>query len=252
MKHYFLSDAHLFPRPEPHPGREPLLAFLRQLAGTEAGALWILGDLFDFWFEFGGSPPAGHRDILDSLLALTDAGWTGRIIPGNHDHWLGDGFARATGFEIIPDRSLVRIAGKGAFLAHGDALGRGDIGYRLILRPLVRARVSRLLFGLLGAPFGLALARLASGTSRRILRRELEELPPGLVEWVDSELRSREDLDVIMTGHAHVPLLRNTGHGIHVSLGDWLMSFTYAILDESGGRLRLHRFDVPAVDRSRL
>ena len=250
MRHYFLSDAHLIPEPGEHPGRSALLAFLGRLnRETPPGAIWILGDLFDFWFEFRGRRPSGYDDVLAALRSLTDRGWSGHILPGNHDYWLNGEFERMTGFSLSPDRTPLRVGPLSVFLAHGDGLGRGDIGYRFLLRPLVRARFSAFLFGLLPSSAGNAIARLASAASRKLFRSEtLDRLPTGLVEWVNRKLRDNEDLDLVITGHAHLPLRRDTGSGTHISLGDWFRSFTYAVLDDSTGTCELLRLG--AAERS--
>ena len=232
MTHYLIADAHLFPPPAEHPGRERLLDFLGSLLEGEPAALWILGDLFDFWFEYRSVAPAGHWRVLSALRALTDAGWNVRALPGNHDSWLGGSFEEATGARVLPERiARAELAGRRAVLAHGDGLGPGDIGYRFLLRPVLRARLSAFLFGLLHPDLGRGLARLFSGTSRRILRRSVEELPPGLARWAEGELDSAE---LVVTAHTHVPVIRSLPGGIHLSLGDWIRSFSWARVDREG------------------
>lgn len=232
MTHYLIADAHLFPEPRPHPGRERLLRFLDDLAGRDPSALWILGDLFDFWFEYRSVAPSGHWRILSALRELSDAGWSVRVLPGNHDSWLGGHFADATGAEVLDDRAVeTEMAGRRAVLSHGDGLGAGDLGYRWLLRPVLRSRVSAALFGMLHPDLGRRLARLFSGTSRRILRRAAEEMPQGLAGWADETLKTA---DLVVTAHTHLPLIRALPGGIHLSLGDWIRSFSWGRVDDCG------------------
>lgn len=232
MTHYLLADAHLFPEPAEHPGRVRLLGFLSELLAGEPGTLWILGDLFDFWFEYRSVAPAGHWRVLSALRALSENGWKVHALPGNHDSWLGVQFEAAAGADVLTDRVLrAELAGRPAVLTHADGLGGGDLGYRLLLRPVLRSRLSALLFGLLHPDLGSGLAGLFSGTSRRILRRSVEELPPGLADWAERQLGSA---DLVVTAHTHVPLLRRLPGGIHLSLGDWIRSFSWARVDGEG------------------
>jgi UDP-2,3-diacylglucosamine hydrolase len=235
-----ISDAHLFPEPLPHPGREKLLAFLAGLAGIPAGRLWIAGDLFDFWFEYGGSGPPGHERILEALRLLSSSGWDLMFMPGNHDWWVGRGFSAATGAEIVRSRwARVGPEEPGALIAHGDGLGRGDWGYRLLLRPLIRSRVSEAVFALLPRRAGASLAGAASGTSRRVLRRQVERIPAHLSSWASGMLSG--GCSTVVTGHTHVASRTPMAGGVHISLGDWLRTFTYASTCPGGG-LRLFVF----------
>ena len=226
MDRFFLSDVHLFPEPEPHPGRKRFISFLNYLHDSnDPGELWILGDLFDFWFEYRSVVPSGYERCLSSLRRLSDKGWKVHFLPGNHDFWIGRHFREATGAVIHLDKYLILdINGKQVLLAHGDGLGSGDIGYRLI-KPVLRSAVSRFLFSLLHPDLGTFLARRFSDTSKRILRHNLDRIPSGLKEWVNSKFD--EGIDIIITGHTHLDTVDRSKKGIYVSLGDWLTKFTY-------------------------
>lgn len=229
MDRYFLSDAHLFPEPEEHPGRERLLEFMEELRlGRAPGEIWILGDLFDFWFEYSSVVPAGHERVLAALGDLSRSGWDVHFIPGNHDFWVGRHFAEASGAAVHTSGEVELKAGDHRILlAHGDGLGPGDLGYRMI-KPLLRSPVSRFLFRLLHPDLGAFLARKFSDTSRRVLRRDLDRIPDGLGYWVSKRLE--EGYDVVITGHTHLDTVIRNEKGIHVSLGDWLTRFTYCHL----------------------
>jgi UDP-2,3-diacylglucosamine hydrolase len=237
---FILSDAHLFPAPEPHPGRDRLMEFLGSLRNREPGDLVVAGDLFDYWFEHGRRVPSGFDEILRALGNLSSSGWRLSFLPGNHDWWVGPGFVRATGAEVIRKRfAVIESDGLRVLLAHGDGLGRGDLGYRFVLRPLLRNALSIALFSLLPRGVAIALARGASGTSRRILRRQAEVMPAGLAEW--AARRIDDGFDVVITGHTHLAAEIPRGRGLHVSLGDWLKSFTWVELGD--GRIELKKFE---------
>ena len=232
MNRFFLSDVHLFPEPETHPGRERFLSFLEYLHDSEdSGELWILGDLFDFWFEYRSVIPTGYGKCLSVLRKLSDKGWKVHFLPGNHDFWVGKHFREATGAIIHFDDYLVRdMNGKQVLLAHGDGLGSGDIGYRLI-KPILRSVISGFLFSLIHPDLGTFLARKFSDTSRRILRRDLDSIPKGLSEWVNGKFDDGV-ADIIITGHSHIDTVSRSGKGVYVSLGDWLTRFTYCRLKD--------------------
>jgi|GEM_PF-4077956 len=121
-------------------------------------------------------------------------------------------------------------------LAHGDGLGRGDIGYRLI-RPLLRSRTGAALFRTIHPTPGTFLARKFSDTSKRILRRHMDRIPPGLERWAGERLE--DGYDIVMTGHTHLDTVRKLEKGIYVSLGDWLTRFTYCRLEDGSAEPEL-------------
>ncbi len=219
MDRFFLSDVHLFPEPEFHPGREALISFLDYLHDSfDPGELWILGDLFDFWFEYRTVVPSGYERCISSLRKLTDKGWVFHFIPGKH-------FVESTGAIIHPDDYLILdLNGKKVLLSHGDGLGPGDIGYKL-MKPVLRSTISRFLFRLLHPDLGTFLARHFSDTSKRILRRDLDRIPSGMQKWIDDKFD--EGVDIIITGLTHLDTLIRTDESTYVSLGDWLTRFTY-------------------------
>ncbi|MBD3278623.1 MAG: hypothetical protein GF388_10000 [Candidatus Aegiribacteria sp.] len=231
MERIFLSDVHLYPEPEEHPGRKKFLDFLEHiLENKDPGELWILGDLFDFWFEFSSAIPSGYGQCLFALQRLTRAGWKISLLRGNHDFWAGRQLEDMTGLEVHESNTAeIEAGGRKVLLAHGDGMGPGDLGYR-ILKPIIRSRAARFIYRMLQPDIGSFLARSFSGTSRRILRRDLDRIPNGLTQWVQARLE--EGFDIVITGHTHLDKVLKSKKGIHVSLGDWLTRFTYCIIDE--------------------
>ncbi|MCK5842074.1 MAG: UDP-2,3-diacylglucosamine diphosphatase, partial [Candidatus Sabulitectum sp.] len=148
MNHYFISDVHLYPNGKYHPGREPLKNFLKDLKKKEPGRLWILGDLFDYWFEYRTVIPAGFSDVLSLLKDLSDCSWKVFFLPGNHDWWCGNKLESETGMQIIYNTVHSEIIdGRKTLLSHGDGLGTGDTGYRM-MRPVIRSTPVKFLFSM--------------------------------------------------------------------------------------------------------
>ena len=174
MDYFFLSDVHMFPEPEEHPGRDKFINFLSSLLlNHDPGQLWILGDLFDFWFEYRSVIPSGYDRILSAIRRHSDSGWDVNLAPGNHDFWVSEHFSRATGASIHYGDYLERnINGRNVLLAHGDGLGPGDTGYK-IMKPVLRSGLSKFLFSLIHPDIGSYFACIFSDTCKRILHRDL-------------------------------------------------------------------------------
>ena len=239
MIHYFVSDIHLYPKSKFHPGRTRFLDFLDQLSQKEPGQLFILGDLFDFWFEYKTVIPSGYSDVLFNLKNLTKKGWNIFFLPGNHDYWCGKLFESETGITIINETThTISITGKRILLAHGDGLGDGDRGYKL-LKPVLRSKVSTFLFALLHPTVATYFANFFSHTSKRILRKQIDSIPDYLTEWVQEQ--GKNNIDVVVTGHTHCPTINQHQKLIHASLGDWISHFTYLTIQE--GEIKLNEYN---------
>jgi len=231
MRRYFLSDVHLYPEPMVHPGRKTFISFLQKLHDEEEpGELWIVGDLFDFWFEYSAAVPAGYSDCICALRSLTGKNWNVHFLPGNHDYWVGRRFSVATGAVIHGPAPVKLDTGRRKVLIHhGDGLGSGDLGYR-IMKPVLRSAAARWLFSMVHPTLGSRFALLFSSTSKRVLRRDLDRIPQGLMEWVEAQLE--EDADIVITGHTHLDTVIRSEKGVYVSLGDWLTRYTYCLLND--------------------
>ncbi len=238
MNHYFISDTHLYPIGKTHPGRQPLKNFLKELSCLEPGKLWILGDLFDYWFEYKTVIPSGFSDILSLLKNLSENKWQVFFLPGNHDWWCGHNLEAETGMKIIYQRTYCEeINGKKTILAHGDGLGSGDKSYKL-MRPFIRSAPVTFLFSMVHPTIATALAKLFSHTSKRVLRKQVDYIPDYLTEWVLNQ--ADKGIELVVTGHTHCPSITNHENIIHVSLGDWINHFTY--LKVSEGEIKLYEY----------
>ncbi len=235
---YFISDAHLGQGSlESNRKRErDLLAFFDRVA-SEGADLYVNGDLFDFWFEYGHAIPKRHVGVLQALGELRRRGIHVTYVGGNHDFWIGNYLARELDVRFSDEALTLTIQGRRIFLAHGDGLGGGDYGYKLLKRVL-RNPVARGLFRWIHPDLGIPIASAVSHTSRRHAPRAPQK-DEVLVERLGSPW-FRQGYDAVVLGHYHRPLHYRGGAGELLILGDWIERRTYAKL--SDGRFTLLEF----------
>jgi len=228
---YLASDVHLGAAPPET--EEAFLAWL-EAAGSEASKVVINGDLFDFWFEYRSAIPRGHTRILGALASLVDSGVPVLMMGGNHDWWGGDYLTGELGVEFLKEPTLLDLAGHKTLLAHGDGLGAGDLGYR-ILKTILRGSFTQWGFRWLHPDLGAWVARRVSNThlqtgdpsSKQLARYEFLE------RWATSQLTASPDLNLVPLGHTHLPVLKEVGPGqYYLNSGDWLVNKSYAVLSE--------------------
>jgi UDP-2,3-diacylglucosamine hydrolase len=232
---YFLSDAHLgADRKSLEQGREARLHdFLKSLSGR-ASELYIVGDLFDFWFEYRSALPRRHFRTLAMLAQLRDAGLPITYLNGNHDFWLGRFFRDELGITTVDGAVTLERQGRRLWIHHGDGLIGGDLGYRA-LRALIRHPASIGAYGLLHPDLGIPLAHAVSNLSRH---SRGERPLHGDRLWNEiAAPRFAEGFDTVIIGHFHQAYERREGNRQLVVLGDWIDRFTYAVLE--AGQLSL-------------
>jgi UDP-2,3-diacylglucosamine hydrolase len=234
-KIYFVSDAHLgSPNPQSSLVRERrLVAWLDSIA-ADCSHLFILGDLFDFWFEYKRVVPKGFVRLFGRLAEMSDRGVQIFYFTGNHDMWTRDYFQTELGMQVFEEPELFRINGKQFFIGHGDGLGPGDRVYKAT-RLLFKASLLRWVFARLHPNFGLGLARMVSSDSRRRNghndRHFLGEDKEIMIQYARTFLAATP-VDYFIMGHRHYPLDLPLGEGSRfINLGDWLQHFTYAVFD---------------------
>lgn len=229
-KSYFFSDAHLGigTKEEDRQKEDSLVQFL-ELVRSDAEQLFIVGDLFDYWFEYRTVVPKGYFRLFSKLADLSEAGVSLTYLAGNHDFWLRSYFNDEFGMKIERDPIERLIGGKRFYLNHGDGLLKNDTGYR-ILKRVLRNKTNIFLFSLIHPDLAAGIARWSSRKSRRYTsKREYE----GDDMSKFAEQKINEGYDFVVMGHNHVPCRRNFGSGVYVNLGDWLSKQTYAVFDGS-------------------
>ena len=235
---YLASDIHLGAVTRAH--EEAFYAWMRH-AAAEAGRIVINGDLFDFWFEYRSGIPRGYERVLSLLAEVVREGTPITMMGGNHDWWGGRYLRDEIGLEFLQDPVVRDFGGLKTLLAHGDGLGRGDLGYRA-LKVLLRGRVTRFAFGLLGPDLG---GRIAGGVSQTEHRqseptRAERERADALEAWAVDRLTQSPDLELVVLGHTHQPRLRQVEPGRwYVNAGDWVEHDTYVVLEGGGAAPRL-------------
>jgi len=236
---YFLSDAHLGAEArEKEAAREKRLhGFLTGLA-SRASALFIVGDLFDFWFEYATAIPRRHFATLAVLADLRRAGVEIHYLNGNHDFWLGPFLSRELGLITHAGAVPLQLQGRRLWLHHGDGLVGGDVGYR-ILKRIIRHPASVGLYRLLHPDLGIPLADFFSHLSRDSRARRVLD---GDRLWREiAEPRFAEGFDTVMVGHFHHVYERRDGRRAFFVLGDWIDHFTYVVLEDGEPRLKTFR-----------
>lgn len=234
---YFISDAHLGSLAIPH-GRmleRRLVSFLDQIK-HKAGAVYMLGDMFDFWYEYREVVPKGYTRLLGKISELTDLGVEVHYFIGNHDIWQHDYFEKECGMIVHRRDAVVEISGRIFYLAHGDGLGTKDRGFKFI-RSVFHNKFCQILFSALhprwGISFGLEWAR------RSRLKRPDGKEPPyrgeqreELIVFAKDYLQTHPDINFFLFGHRHIELDLMLSRTARVLiLGDWITQFTYAVFD---------------------
>lgn len=235
---YFISDAHLGlgSREEERRKQDRLLSFLDHLrGGTEQ--LFILGDLFDAWIEYRTVIPKGFHRILTALDDLVRNGVTIHYLAGNHDYWMRDYFRKELGIQTHPESFDIVVEGKRVYLHHGDGLGKGDRGYK-ILKRVLRNPLSIWLYGWLHPDIGISLARSSSQTSRRYMSGKDAGNDDAMLAFASAKIS--EGYDYVIMGHRHEPTERRCGGGTYINLGDWITHNTYAVMN--GGSIALEKW----------
>jgi len=225
------SDVHLGSVP---PETED--AFCRWLAwaATAGREIVLNGDVFDFWFEFRTGVPKGHERVLGTLKEVVSSGVPVTMMGGNHDWWGGDYLTGEIGVEFLHDPVVRSYSGFRTLLAHGDGVGAGDLGYRL-LKLVLRGRLTIGAFRLLSPELGAWIARRVSQTEHRTGGPTPDERRRGerLRDWARQQLLDDPGLDLIVLGHTHVPVLDEVAPGRwYVNAGDWVSHRSYLRLEE--------------------
>jgi UDP-2,3-diacylglucosamine hydrolase len=218
--HYFVSDAHIgggCPDAE-----QRLFRFLESIRGR-AESLHILGDLFEFWFEYGRAIPKPGFRALAELAELARTGTRIGYLKGNHDFWFKDFWRRELG-AAASDELDVTLDGKRVFLAHGDTVDRAFVPR--FFRVLMRSRLNGWLYSQLHPDVGIGLA-LAVARANRV-KGANPDLIEDMARFAGDKLAS--GFDIVIMGHSHAPEVRQLEGGVYLNVGDWMTHFTYGLI----------------------
>ena len=244
MKIYFASDQHFgAPTPELSFPREQKFIQWLDIVKQDADAIFLLGDLFDFWFEYKTVVPKGFVRVLGKLAEIKDSVIPIYFFVGNHDLWMGDYFQKELNIPVYHDNQEFTFNGKKFLIGHGDGKGPGDMGYKRMKKVFTNP-ISKWLFRWLHPDIGVKLAQYLSVKNKLISGAEdvkyLGEDNEWLVQYCKRKLETKE-YNFFVFGHRHLPLeIELTENSKYVNLGDWIGYFTYGVFD--GEKLELKEF----------
>jgi UDP-2,3-diacylglucosamine hydrolase len=239
-KIYFVSDAHLgHPPADQSLKREKLLVRWLDDIRQDAEALYLLGDIFDYWFEYKKVVPRGFVRLLGKIADITDSGIPVHFFTGNHDVWVFDYLPSETGMIIHREAIKIQINDKKLLIGHGDGFGPEETGYKL-LKSAFNSKILQWLYARIHPNATIRFAQWWSRHSR--LSREssvdfLGESREHLILYA-REILKKEHFDYMIFGHRHLPFDIKLSEKSHViCLGDWFVNFTYAVFDGNGVKL---------------
>lgn len=242
---YFVSDCHLgIPDYKSSLAREKKLVAWLDAIEHDAQEIYLLGDIFDFWFEYKHVVPKGYVRLLGKLAQLTDKGITVNFFTGNHDMWVKNYFKDELGLRIYKSSVLCNYESKIFYIAHGDGLGPGDYSYKL-LKKVFSNRMCKWFFARLHPNFAYSLAlffsrrsRLARGESDNVFLGEAKER---LICYANNYLKNN-NIDFFIFGHRHLPLdIKIDQKSRYLNIGDWFRNYTYVVFD--GKEVYLKKFE---------
>lgn len=200
----------------------------------DAAAIFLLGDLFDFWFEYKTVVPRGFVRVLGKLAELRDSGIPIYFFVGNHDLWMSDYFEKELNIPVYHDNVEFTFNDRHFLIGHGDGKGPGDKGYKR-MKKVFKNPFSKWLFRWIHPDWGVRLAQYLSVKNKLISGdadvKFLGEEKEWLVQYSKRKLETKH-YDYLIFGHRHLPMNIKVGeHSSYVNLGDWITYFTYGVFD---------------------
>ena len=244
-KVYFASDFHLgidvkYTSAE----RERQIVEWLDHIKSDASKLYLVGDLFDFWFEYSTAVPRGYVRLLGKLAELSDSGIELHIFTGNHDMWMFDYLEKELKATVHRKPIIQQIGSKKFYIGHGDGLGPGDKGYKVI-KKIFESATCQWLFARLHPNFGITLANFLSRWSRSTTKVEHKYFGDEN-EWLLTYANSKVDelqVDYFIFGHRHLPIdrLLNNGKSRYLNLGEWMNFNSYGVFDGSDMKIEFFK-----------
>ena len=244
-KVFFASDQH-FGAPNAEESKIREVWFINWLASieNEASALFLLGDLFDFWFEYKKAVPKGFIRVLGKLAHLIDQGIGVYFFVGNHDLWIEDYFEKELGITVYKQPQDITIEGVHFYMGHGDGLGPDDKGFKR-LKKVFTHPVAKRLFHAIHPDIGLRLGQYLSLRNKKLSGAQNPPYRGAEQEWLVHYARQKlqeQHRDFFLFGHRHLPLeIELTAQSKYINLGDWVRHFSYAVFD--GKQIELKKWN---------
>ncbi|HRH56292.1 MAG TPA: UDP-2,3-diacylglucosamine diphosphatase [Chitinophagales bacterium] len=242
-KIYFISDMHLgAPNYSKSLEREQKLIRFLRFAEQDAQAIFLVGDTFDFWFEYQQVVPKGFVRFFAKLIDLKEKGIELFVFTGNHDLWLRDYLQQEVGAQIFHDKVELQSGNRIILVAHGDGLGPKDKKYK-ILKKIFTNPICQWLFRWLHPDIGIKIAQLWSrhsytDPSIEVFHGEDKEW---LIQYCKRKLTEKQ-YDYFVMGHRHLPMeIKLNDKSVYINLGDWIVNSNYAVFD--GNEMKLYKFE---------
>jgi len=235
-KIYFASDFHLgLPAGTPPIEREKRVAAWLNSVAPDAREIYLLGDIFDFWWEYKLVVPRGFTRFLGTVSSITDSGIPVHFFTGNHDMWTKDYLSGECGLIVHNDPLTATFDGKNFHLAHGEGLGTTSAGYKVLLS-IFRNQMLRRLYSSLHPSIGIGIGQkwsLSSRLGKGIMLEFMGEEKEDLIRYAKTILK-KENIDYFIFGHRHLAMSYKLENGsVIVFLGDWIHNGSYAVWDGS-------------------
>ena len=240
-KIYFASDFHLgAPNlTESHARERIIIKWLEEIQ-VDAKSIYLLGDIFDFWFEYKKVVPKGFVRILGKLAELSDSGINIHLFTGNHDLWMREYLTKEVGVKIHSNSSIISEQNKKLFIGHGDGLGDGDYFYKF-LRRIFTSKICSWAFARLHPNFAFSIAHRWSKSSRKSGGANYISNEKELLLGYCQDQQELNPVDYYIFGHRHLPLaLKVDEKAKYISLGDWLYHYTYAVFEDGEVELKTY------------
>lgn len=243
VKIYFASDFHLgAPDYETSLIREKRIIRWLDEIKKDATEIFLVGDLFDFWFEYKRAVPKGFVRLQGKIAEITDSGIPVHVFTGNHDMWIFDYLPKELGVKLYREPVIREWNGKTFYIGHGDGLGPGDKGYKF-LKKVFASPVCQWLFARLHPNFGIWLADLSSKKSRSATGSTDEKFLGEENEWLaiySKEYLKKEHIDYFVFGHRHLPIELKVGDtSTYYNIGEWINYNTYLVFDGTDCELKV-------------
>lgn len=237
-KIYFASDFHLgMPDLERSLEREKSIVSWLNAIANDASAIYLLGDVFDFWFEYKTVVPKGFVRFLGAISRLTDAGIPVYLFPGNHDLWVGKYLEAECGVVVVKDAMTIELGNDICYLHHGDGLGPGDVGYKW-LKKVFLSKIAQKAFAMIHPGIGVSFAQKLSKKSRLAQNPKEDNYLGDSKEYLTQFCKQyllnckTPKPKYFIFGHRHLVLDIDLGEGVrYINLGEWLHGSQYAEYD---------------------
>ncbi|HVF80861.1 MAG TPA: UDP-2,3-diacylglucosamine diphosphatase [Flavisolibacter sp.] len=241
-KIYFLSDFHLgVPDAATSLQREKIIVQFLASIKSDAHTIFLVGDMFDFWFEYRHVVPKGYVRLLGKLAELSDAGIQLHFFVGNHDMWMKNYFQKELNIPVYFEPKVFTLNNTSFYIGHGDGLGPGDHGYKM-MKKVFRHPIAQWLFSVLPPAIGVGLAQYFSRKSRGAEEHIEENFLGEEKEWLliySRQVLQKEKHNFFVFGHRHLPIdYRLTTESRYINLGEWMNFFTYAVFDGTDMELK--------------